>query len=626
MSAVANSFQFDDVTVDCADFRIRKNGQAVMLTPRAFDVLLLLIKNDGRVVEKQEIFDKVWKEAFVGDNALTRVVKEIRQALDDDAAHPRYIETVPKRGYRFIAPVSAASLESETVAPATIIPEDDLQQAEHFNLSSRPVLITLLIILGLGTTAFFYFTRGNSAKEPIGASLDSIAVLPFANEAQDPGAEYLSDGITESLINRLSSLSNLRVVSRGSAFRYKDKEQDPQKVGSELNVRAVLTGSVKQIGDQLVINISLDDAQNDRHIWGEQYVRKFSDVLAVQSDIAQAVTANLRVKLTGADEQQLAKRYTGDPEAYQLYLRGMYEWKKHTLQDFQKAIEYFNQALERDPNFALAYEGLSASYGALANNYLPPNETFPKAKAYAARALELDDTLSDTHEAMGAVRLYYDWDWPETEKELQQAESLNPNDAVAPHLYADYYDAVGRFDEAQAQRKRSLDLDPLSPLYNMAAGADFYYARQYDRSIEQLEKTINLEPRYVLAHLMLGQAYEQKKMYPEAIAALEKGIMQSERHPYLIAALGHVYASAGEREKALETLAELHRISKQRYISPYLFAVVYVGLGDKGQTLAWLEKALNERSSFMIWLKAEPQFDSVRDDPQFQNLVRRIVL
>ena len=526
------------------------------------------------------------------------------------------------------APTKATAGNAEDVtnvqtAQTTSMAQHLAGEIKNHKLASIAALLALVV----GISALYYFTRGNiSNKQTSNAPIDSIAVLPFANAAQDPNAEYLSDGITESLINDLSQLSNLKVMSSSSVFRYKDKEQDAQKIGHELNVRAVLTGSVKQIGDQLIINVSLDDVKDNHRIWGEQYVRKFADVLAVQNEIAQEVSSNLRVKLTGAEQQQLAKRYTENAEAYQLYLKGMYEWKKHTQEDLQKAIEYFKQAKELDPNYALAYSGLSASYGVLGNSYLPPRESFPEAKAYAAKAVALDDTLAEAHSAMGAVRLYYDWDFAEAQKELKRAQSLDPNDAAAHHLYADSLEIMGRFDEAKAERDHALKLDPLSPLYNMADGATLYFAHQDEEAIAQFEKTINLEPRFVLAYLYLGEAYEQKKMYAQAIATYQKGMTQAERHPLLIAALGHAYAVSGERGKANQTLNELRELSKRRYVTPYLTAIIYLGLGDKEQAFAWLDKASQDRSSFLIWLKVEPLFDPLRDDPRFQNLLRRVGL
>jgi len=489
------------------------------------------------------------------------------------------------------------------------------------------VVASFAIVVTAGFALSGWF---NGQRQPtntaVASPIDSIAVLPFENVAQDANAEYLSDGITESLINRLSQLQNLKVMSRSSVFRYKGKEQDTNKVGGELNVRAVLTGSVKQIGDQIVITVRLEDAQNNQHIWGEQYVRKFADILNVQSEIAQAVSTGLHLKLTGVDEQQLAKRYTDNVEAYQLYLKGQYVWKKHTEEDLWKAIEYFNQAIEKDPNYALAYFGLSASYGVMGNNYLPPHEAFPKAKAYAAKALEIDETLAEAHTAMGAVRVLYDWNWAEADRELKRAQVLDPNDADAHDIYSVCLYAIGRPDEAMAETKRAQELDPLSLMFSTNVGNDSYYARQYDEAIAQLEKTINLDPGYNPAYLWLGQAFEQKKMYVEAIATFQKGMSQGERHPKLLSSLGHTYALAGESDKANKVLDELREMSKRRYISPYLFAVIYVGLGDNKQAFAWLDKAYQDRTFFLIWLKVEPRFDSLRDDPRFQDLLRRIGL
>lgn len=370
-----------------------------------------------------------------------------------------------------------------------------------------------LFILTIGVAALYYLTRGIiSRQQPSTSPIDSIAVLPFANAAHDPNAEYLSDGITDSLINRLSQLSNLKVMSRSSVFRYKGKELDAKKVGNELGVRAVLTGSVKQLGDQLVVTVRLEDAQYNRHIWGEQYVRKFADVLNVQGEIAQEVSTQLRLKLTGEDERRLAKRYTENPEAYQLYLKGNYQWEKHTWEDLQKAIEYYKQAVEKDPSYALAYSGLSNCYGRLGNSYLPPHEAYPTAKAYAAKALEIDDTLAEAHSSMAAVRLFYDWDWVEGEKEARRALDLNPNYAHAYDMRSIYLHAMGRPSEAMAETRRALELDPLSLHMNTAFGEDAYYARQYDAAIAQLEKAVNLEPRYYRAYLCLGKAYVQKAL------------------------------------------------------------------------------------------------------------------
>jgi len=680
-------YEFSRFRLDVSERLLWRDGKRVSLTDKAFDTLCVLVKRGGELVGKDELMTEVWADAIVEENNLDQKISMLRQALGERGrGKEKFIETVRGHGYRFLPEVQrvkeeslksqVSSLKSKIQNPdetqrsgnvvnlakwrreetentaesdadekaeerrgdATTQPRGERKIAPHESsnfinpskLNKRRAFLVLasfaiVVIAGFALAGWF-----NGQRQPTNAAvaspIDSIAVLPFENVAQDANAEYLSDGITESLINRLSQLQNLKVMSRSSVFRYKGKEQDTNKVGNELNVRAVLTGSVKQIGDQIVITVRLENAQNNQHLWGEQYVRKFADVLAVQNEIAQEVSTNLRLKLTGADEQQLAKRYTDDVEAYQFYLKGNYAWNKHTEEDLRKAIEYFNQAIEKDSNYALAYTGLANSYGVMGNNYLPPHEAFPITKAYAAKALEIDETLAEAHTSMAAVRLFYDWNWAEAEKELKRAQVLDPNDADAHDLYAVYLDAMGRLDEAMAETKRAQELDPLSLMFSTNVGIESYYARQYDEAIAQLEKTINLDSRYNPAYLWLGQAFEQKKMYREAIATFEKGMSQGERHPKLLASLGHTYALAGERGRANKVLYELREMSKRRYVSPYLFAVVYVGLGDKEQAFTGLEKAYQDRSFFLIWLKVEPQFDSLREDPRFQNLLRRIGL
>src|SRR5215204_1148190 len=391
MSENENFYRFEDVTIDCENFRVQKDGRNVNLTPRAFDVLLFLVKNVGRVVEKREFFDEVWKDTFVTDGALTKIIKEIRHELGDDSAHPRFIETVPKRGFRFVAQIQksertgAVSLPDENSvvekSPQTINRLDPGSPA-----SQRKFQIVGLICLSVlaATSGFFLFYR--SPSEPIAeAPIDSIAVLPFENVMRDESLEYASDGIAENVINNLSQLSNLKVISRSSVFRYKGPEQNAQKIGDELNVRAVLTGNIQKIGDRIVINVRLEDVRNDRNLWGTQYIREFTDLLAVQNEIAQEVSRNLRLRLTTVDEQKLTKRYTDNVEAYQLYLKGNHEWNKFTPEGLLKSIEYYNQSIEKDSNYALAYAGLAAAYSVLGNNFTPPHETYPKARIYALK-------------------------------------------------------------------------------------------------------------------------------------------------------------------------------------------------------------------------------------------------
>jgi TolB-like protein/Tfp pilus assembly protein PilF len=481
----------------------------------------------------------------------------------------------------------------------------------------------LIVVLGVG--AFFYFGVGERTDNAAdNDTIDSIAVLPFENAASNPNAEYLSDGITVSLINGLSQISHLKVMSLGSVLRYKGVEHDPQTVGSELNVRGILTGSVRQVGEQVVVNVSLDDSRGGRHIWGEQYVREFGDILAIQDEIEQKVLANLKVHLSGPEERHLAKRYTNDPEAYQLYLKGQYEWRKHTQEGIMTGIDYFKQALEKDPSYALAYAGLSASYGVLGNSYVAPSEAFSEARSYAAKALEIDDTLPESHVAMAAIKLYFDWDVKAAASELDRAQALDPNNAESYNIRGDLLDAISQFDLSLTSRKRAVDLDPQSAMYNCNLGVTLLNAGQYDEALAYLDRTTDLEPRYVDAWTYLAQAYEQKKMFQQAIDALEKGAAKAERHPQLIALLARDYAKTGDSARSKQALAELEEMSKQQYVSPYLFAIAYDGLGDHENTFGALENALKQRSYFLIWLGVDPEFSDLHGDQRFRDLVERV--
>jgi TolB-like protein/Flp pilus assembly protein TadD len=448
--------------------------------------------------------------------------------------------------------------------------------------------------------------------------------MPFANQSSSADTEYLSDGITETLISNLSQLPKLDVKSRSAVFRYKGTNTDPQQIAKELNVQAILNGRVAERDGVLSLYVELVRVAGDNVIWSHTYDRQMTNLVALQSEIARDVSANLQTKLSAADEKLVAKNYTQDSEAYQLYLKGRYEWNKHTPDALQRSIRYYEQALEKDPNYALAYVGLSACYGVL-GSYLRPADTFPKAKMCAQRALSLDDSLAEAHTAMAAVDLYFDWNWTEAEKELQRARDLNPNDPDAHMLKSDLLLAFKRLDEARVEVKRAQELDPLSRINNSIVGANYYYSRRYDDAITELEKTIKLDLAFSEAYLYLGESYGQEKKYDKAIDAFQRGMSDGEE-PMLIAARGYTYASAGQRRDALQALDQLHEMEKGQYVSPYQFAVVYAGLGDKTRCLDWLEKAYEDRSVYMLWMNIEPQFDALRNEPRFIQLVQRMNL
>jgi serine/threonine-protein kinase len=453
-------------------------------------------------------------------------------------------------------------------------------------------------------------------------TVDSIAVLPFVNVNANSDTEYLSDGITESLINGLSQVPKLKVIARSSVFSYKGKEIDPQAVGRDLNVQALVTGRITQRGDSLSISVELTDARDKSHIWGEQYNRKVSDLLAVQEEISRDISEKLRLKLTGEEQKRITKRYTDNIEAYQLYLKGRYFADQYTEEGFKKALEHFNQAIEKDPNYALAYAGLAEAYWIASAVSLPPREAMPKAREAAVKALRIDDTLAEAHTLLASVQAFYDYDLPGAEKEFKRAIELNPGSASA-HQWYGWYLAPLKRDEALKEIKRAQELDPLSLLINAELALPFYVTRQYDRAIEQLRRAVEMDPNGTLARNWLGYNYIQKGMYEEAIAVTNK---PESDDPYLLAVTGRAYAMLGKRAEAQKIIARLQERAKQRYVSPYLIAMIYLGLGEKEHVLDWLEKSYQSREDAFTGLNCDPAFDDLRSEPRFQDLVRRVGL
>ena len=479
-----------------------------------------------------------------------------------------------------------------------------------------------VVLIVVGAIAFASYLRGHNT----GSSIDSIAVLPFENRGTDTESEYLSDGLAVSLIYRLSQLPNLKVSPTSSVFHYKGKAIDPVKVGQELGVNAVLSGRIVQRGDSLAISAELVDVRNNKLLWGEQYERKMSELLATQREIAREIVDNLKLKVSGA-EKGLTKHYTESNEAYQLYLRGQFYWSKRTEEGMRKSLEYYQQSIEKDPNFALAYSGLADAYILLgtpdATAAMPSNATMAKAKAAALKALEIDDTLAEPHVSLAHVTYYYDRDLTAAEREYKRALELNPNYPTAYSWYAVFLMSDGRFDEALRSVRRAQELDPLSLPVNMTVGWVLLTARQNDQSVDQLLKTLEMDPNFALAHHRLGQAYEQQGKYEEAIAEFKKLVNLLGGKPLGTTSLAHAYALAGKRAEAQKILAEVLEISKQRYVSPASIALIYAALGDKNEAFAWLDKAEKEHDGILARLKVDPRFDSLRSDPRFTDLRRR---
>jgi len=486
-------------------------------------------------------------------------------------------------------------------------------------------MLGLFLIAAL-LAAFLYYLRQTANV----TTIDSIAVLPFANQNNDANVEYLCDGLTESIINSLAKLPHLRVASRSSVFQFKSKEVDPVTAGKKLGVGAVLTGRLAQRGDDLLISVELIDVRDNKQLWGDQYSQSALNLLSTQRRIASEITNSLQLKLSGADVNKVVKNYTENDEAYQLYLKGRYYWNKRTEEGAAKAIEYYTEAIRKDPAYALAYTGLADAYCSLGFSFdvgsLPPNEAMPKAKAAALRALELDNSLSEAHTSLAMINLLFDWDWAHAEQEFRRAIELDPNNANAHHWYSHLLLPMGRVDESLAESQRALQNAPLDLIMNVHLGWHYLYTRQYKPAVDQLTKTLEMDPNYTVARRYLGLTYEQTGQHQEALKALQTALASVKQNSAIEAEVGHALAISNNKVEAQRVLDRLLALSKERFVSSYDIAHIYVGLGDHDKAFFWLEKALNERDDLLVYLNADPRMDPLHSDPRFSRLVQRIGL
>jgi DNA-binding winged helix-turn-helix (wHTH) protein/TolB-like protein/Tfp pilus assembly protein PilF len=610
----SRSYEFGRFRVNVAERVLLRDGEIVPLTPKVFDILLTLVEHSGQIVSKEELMKRVWPDTFVEEGNLTQNISLLRKALGETPGGAQFIETVPRRGYRFVAPISETAPKTATFVPVVTaeIPAPVTVNSTVRRRTPAFVLAAGLVITGIIGVMYFTSKAGNTAM------IGSIAVLPFVDESADPDSEYINDKIAESLINSLSKLPQLRVVPRSVVASYKGKAIDPRKVGEELNVRAVVTGRLRRHGDIITIQADLIDLQNVAQLWGQHYDHKVSDVLLVQDDISRDIFENLRLKLNVEEKKQL--------EAYRLYLKGRNAWNKRTGDALQEAIQFFNQAIEIDPNNSAAYAGLADCYNMLVvYGRLQPSEGFPKAKEAAAKALEIDESSAEAHSSMAFIKFRWDWDRAETEREFQTAIRLKPSYAPAHQWYSSYLVAVERFDEAIAEAKRTSELEPLSFVASSHLGWIYYLSGKNDQAIEQCRKILELDPSSFPARRYLGLAYEAKGMYPEAIAEFQTGVKLS-GSPLMLALLGHAYAVAGKKAEAQQVLNDLQQLQEQRYVSPYTVAAIYAGLGDNEQAFKWLEKAVETRDIWLMNLKVDPVFAKLRSERRFTDILARIRL
>ena len=658
------SYEFGPFRMDATDGLLLRDGQAVPIAPKTYDTLLTLVENSGRVLSKNELMQAVWPDSYVEEANLTHHISALRKALAEGAGGGRYVETVPKRGYRFVAEVrrvreretailleehtlSSVVVEEETDAPAEVAAQVGAAATQKGlavgaqDGSARR--LARLLLPGLAGTAVFFalaivaFHLGKSSRaeqpeprEPSMSVVRSIAVLPFKPLSADSRDEALELGMADTLIVRLSSIREINIRPTSAVRKYMSLEQDALAAGRELSVEAVLESSIQRSGDRIRVTSRLKRVVDGAQLWSFQYEDKSTDLFAVQDSISERLAGALELELTGEERKSLTKRYTNNAAAYELYMKGRYFWNKRTEEGVKTAIQYFQQAVDQDQRFALAYSGLADSYIVLgswrAGGALSPKESMPKAKAAALKALEIDDSLAEAHTSLADVELLYGWDWQTVEKEFKRAIELNPNYATAHQWYANYLAAMGRLGEALEQSKRALEINPLSLIINASIGEKYWFARQYDEAIERCKATLELDQNFAEGHVDLGKYYERTGMYTEAIAEIEKAVSLSEGNPIMIAALGHAYAVSGRRGEAEKVLDELRKRSKQRYVSSYVIATIYVGLDEKDQAFAWLEKAYEERASFLIFLKVDPRLDSLRSDARFADLLRRVGL
>ncbi|MDQ3009774.1 MAG: protein kinase [Acidobacteriota bacterium] len=458
------------------------------------------------------------------------------------------------------------------------------------------------------------------------SEIDSLAILPLANACSDPGMEYLSEGITESIINSLSQLPKLRVIPRSTVFRYKGTEVDPQQAGRELNVRAVLTGRVLQLGDSLIVKTELIDVVQQSQLWGEQYRRRLTDIFALQEEIAEDISRKLRLRLTGEERERMVKRYTDNTAAYHLYLKGRHYAGKRTPEWLRKGVEHFQQAIDLDPNYGLAYAGLADAFAFLASSTggQPPHDTYPKAKAAAQKALELDETLGEAHCSLGFSCLLYDWNFAESERQFKRAIELTPDYANAHDGYAFYLKATGQHDAAIRECQRAQELDPLSLFTMLSLSWAYYFARRYDDALAQVRRVMEMDPNFGFAHWHLGMIYLQKGKHDDAITSLRKAVNLTGGIPTFLSHLGHAYGKAGKHREARQMLTQLESLSKRQYVSSYFLAMIHLGLGDPDRMFECLEKAYEERSGSLAFLRVEPILDGVRKDPRFATFDQRM--
>lgn len=620
-------YEFGPFRLDVLKRRLLRDGEPLRLTPKAFDLLLVLVEESGRTVEKDELLERVWPGTAVEENNLNQNITALRKSLGDSRQESQYIATIPGVGYRFVGDVK--KIDFEKVLPQSRKEANEEKESRNFFAPWREktfrYALLIFVSLILAALAYAFYTR----EKPAPPGISSIMVLPLENLSGDPQQEYFADGMTDALIGDLAKIGGLQVISRTSSMHYKGTKKSLPEIARELNVDAVVEGTVQRSGERVVIRAQLIHAATDRHLWVNTYERGMGDVLNLQSEIAQAIAREVQIKMTPAEQARLTTRHPVRPKAFDDYLQGRYlYWNKRTEENLYKSIAYFQNAIKEDPSYALAYVGLADCYNAMGTvqvGALPPIEARRRAEEAASKALEFDSSLAEAYSTLAQVK-HFNWNWSGAEQDFKRAIELNPNYANGHNFYASYLMSLGRLDESIAASNRARELDPFSLSVSAQRGFLLENARRYNEAIEQLRGVIAMDPNHYQAYWILGHTYAANHQFDEAVAAAEKAVELSDRVPGALGILGLAYGLAGRKADATKILNELLKLNESRYVTPAALVNVYLGLGDKDQTFFWLEKAYQERSNYVAYLKVFPLLDPLRSDPRFADLIRRVGL
>lgn len=641
-------YAFGPFRMDPVRRLLLRDNKSAPLPPKAFELLLLLVERNGQVMEKTDLLECLWPGSVVEEANLSQTIYLLRRALADGLDGQQYIETIPRRGYRFVAEVSTIrgenrEVDEDATGRAIFGKEQGLDApkageiaAESTGLTANgrgafprwrnlPVYAVVAILASLATLVFRLWLPPGTAGLVSGGSVQSLAVLPFKSLNPEDGANYLGLGMADVLITRLSSLNQI-VVQPISAVRVYDRQDaHPLMAGRELKVDAVLDGTFQKLSGRLRVTLRLHDVRDGKTLWSGKFDESFTDIFKVQDSISEQIAQALALNLTREKRSLAFKRYTDNSAAYERYLKGRYWWSKRTVVGLNKAIGHFDQAIQLAPDYALAYAGLADCYNLLSIvEAMPPQEAFPKAKSAALKALDLDITLAEAHTSLGWTKYVYEWDWQGAESEFRQAIELSPGYSIAHDWYGVCLAQRGRFDEALAELKQAELLDPISFFIQVHIGWLYYYSGRYDLAIDRYQKVLEMDPNYPWARMHLSQAYEQKGRYAEAIAELKQVLASATNSQRYLARLGRLYALKGDRREAQKLLNELLEMEKERYVSPYSLALVYAGLNEKERALYWLRKGVDQRAGRMVRLQFDPRFNNLRSEPEFERILRSI--